>query len=53
MAQFEVALLNDKLVAPSTRELMWTPLKTADGNEVSCLNLRLRLRFRAVAADFI
>ncbi len=27
MAQFEVALLNDKLLARSTRDLMWTPLK--------------------------
>jgi len=35
MAQFEVALLNDKLVARSTRDLMWTPLKTADGKEDS------------------
>jgi serine beta-lactamase-like protein LACTB, mitochondrial len=33
MAQFEVALLNDKLVARSTRDLMWTPLKPADGKE--------------------
>jgi CubicO group peptidase (beta-lactamase class C family) len=35
MAQFEVALLNDKLVARSTRDLMWTSLKTADGKEDS------------------
>jgi CubicO group peptidase (beta-lactamase class C family) len=33
MALFEVALLNDKLVARSTRAMMWTPLKTADGKE--------------------
>jgi serine beta-lactamase-like protein LACTB, mitochondrial len=26
MAQFEVAMLNDRLVARSTRDLMWTPL---------------------------
>lgn len=35
MAQFEVALLNDKLVARSTRDLMWTTQKTADGKEDS------------------
>jgi serine beta-lactamase-like protein LACTB len=33
MAQFEVAMLNDRLVARSTRDLMWTPLKPADGKE--------------------
>lgn len=33
MAKFEVALLNDKLVKPSTRDLMWTPLKPSDGSE--------------------
>jgi serine beta-lactamase-like protein LACTB len=33
MAQFEVALLNDKLVARSTRDLMWTPLRPADDKE--------------------
>jgi serine beta-lactamase-like protein LACTB, mitochondrial len=27
MAQFEVAVLNDRLVARSTRDLMWTPLR--------------------------
>jgi CubicO group peptidase (beta-lactamase class C family) len=35
MAQFEVAMLNDRLVARSTRDLMWTPLKPADGKEDS------------------
>ena len=33
MAQFEVAMLNDRLVARSTRDLMWTTLKPADGKE--------------------
>ena len=33
MAQFEVAMLNDKLVKASTRELMWTPLKPSDGSK--------------------
>jgi CubicO group peptidase (beta-lactamase class C family) len=33
MAQFEVAMLNDRLVARSTRDLMWTPLKPTDGKE--------------------
>jgi CubicO group peptidase (beta-lactamase class C family) len=33
MAQFEVAMLNDRLVTRSTRDLMWTPLKTTDGKE--------------------
>jgi serine beta-lactamase-like protein LACTB, mitochondrial len=33
MAQFEVAILNDRVIARATRELMWTPLKPADGKE--------------------
>jgi serine beta-lactamase-like protein LACTB, mitochondrial len=33
MAQFEVAMLNDRLVARATRDLMWTPLKPSDGKE--------------------
>jgi CubicO group peptidase (beta-lactamase class C family) len=33
MAQFAVAMLNDRLVARSTRDLMWTPLKPTDGKE--------------------
>ncbi|MGA8540727.1 MAG: serine hydrolase domain-containing protein, partial [Terriglobales bacterium] len=33
MAQFEVAMLNDRIVARSTRDLMWTPLKPTDGKE--------------------
>jgi serine beta-lactamase-like protein LACTB, mitochondrial len=33
IAQFVVAMLNDRIIARSTRELMWTPLKTADGKE--------------------
>jgi serine beta-lactamase-like protein LACTB, mitochondrial len=33
MAKFEVALLNDKLIKRSTRDLMWTPLKPSDGSE--------------------
>lgn len=31
MAKFEVAILHDKLIKRSTRELMWTPLKPTDG----------------------
>ena len=31
MARFEAAILADKLVKPSTRELMWTSEKTDDG----------------------
>ena len=31
MANFEAAILSDKLVKRSTRDLMWTSLKTADG----------------------
>jgi CubicO group peptidase (beta-lactamase class C family) len=33
MAQFEVAVLSDRLVTRSTRDLMWTPLKPTDGKE--------------------
>lgn len=33
MAQFEVAMLNDRIVTRATRELMWTPLKPTDGKE--------------------
>jgi serine beta-lactamase-like protein LACTB, mitochondrial len=32
MARFEVAILNDKLIKRSTRDLMWTPLKPSDGS---------------------
>jgi CubicO group peptidase (beta-lactamase class C family) len=32
MARFEVAILNDKLIRRSTRDRMWTPLKTSDGS---------------------
>jgi CubicO group peptidase (beta-lactamase class C family) len=31
MARFEVAILNDKLIKSTTRDLMWTPLKPSDG----------------------
>jgi serine beta-lactamase-like protein LACTB len=31
MARFEAAILADKLLARATRDLMWTSLKTADG----------------------
>ena len=31
MAQFEIAMLNDRVLARSTRDLMWTPLKPTDG----------------------
>jgi serine beta-lactamase-like protein LACTB len=33
LAQFEVAILGDRIIARSTRDLMWTPLKPTDGNE--------------------
>src|SRR4029077_110178 len=33
MAKFEVAILNDKLIKRSTRDLMWTPLKPSDGTK--------------------
>ncbi len=33
MAHFEVAILKDKLLKHSTRDLMWTPLKPSDGSE--------------------
>jgi serine beta-lactamase-like protein LACTB, mitochondrial len=33
MARFAVALLNDRLLQRSTRDLMWTSLKTTDGKE--------------------
>ena len=33
MARFEVAVLNDKLIKRSTRDLMLTPLKPSDGSE--------------------
>lgn len=33
MAKFEVAILGDKLLKRSTRDLMWTSLKTTDGKE--------------------
>jgi serine beta-lactamase-like protein LACTB len=35
MAHFEVAILNDKLLRRSTRDLMWTPLKPSDGSKDS------------------
>ena len=31
MARFEIAILNDTLIKRATREIMWTPQKTADG----------------------
>ena len=33
VASFEAAILDDKLLKRSTRELMWTSLKTTDGKE--------------------
>ncbi|HUA16339.1 MAG TPA: serine hydrolase domain-containing protein [Verrucomicrobiae bacterium] len=33
MAKFEVAILSDKLIKRSTRDLMWTPLKPTDGKK--------------------
>jgi CubicO group peptidase (beta-lactamase class C family) len=32
MAKFEVAVLHDKLIKRTTRDLMWTPLKPSDGS---------------------
>jgi serine beta-lactamase-like protein LACTB len=31
MARFEIAILNDRLVARATRDIMWTPQRAADG----------------------
>ena len=33
MAHFEVAVLDDKLIKRTTRDLMWTPLKPTDGSQ--------------------
>jgi CubicO group peptidase (beta-lactamase class C family) len=33
MAQFEAAILADKLLKPATRKAMWTPQKAADGSQ--------------------
>lgn len=33
MAHFEVAVLDDKLIKRTTRDLMWTPLKPTDGSK--------------------
>ena len=33
MARFEVAVLGDKLIHHATRDVMWTPQKTADGSK--------------------
>jgi len=33
MGHFEVAILNDKLIKRTTRDLMWTPLKPSDGSK--------------------
>jgi serine beta-lactamase-like protein LACTB, mitochondrial len=33
MANFEVAILHDKLINRTTRDLMWTPLKPSDGSK--------------------
>ena len=33
MARFEAAILANKLLQPATREVMWTPLKAADGSQ--------------------
>lgn len=35
MAQFAVALLNDRLLQRATRDLMWTSLKATDGKETA------------------
>jgi len=33
MARFEIAILNDALIKRTTRDIMWTPQKTADGSQ--------------------
>jgi serine beta-lactamase-like protein LACTB, mitochondrial len=33
MAQFEIAIMANKLLKPATRDLMWTPQKAADGSQ--------------------
>jgi serine beta-lactamase-like protein LACTB, mitochondrial len=33
MAKFEIAILSDKLIKRTTRDLMWTPLKPSDGSK--------------------
>src|SRR6202021_3135745 len=33
MARFEIAIMANKLLKPATREVMWTPLKAADGSQ--------------------
>ena len=33
MAHFEVAMLSDRLIKRTTRDLMWTPLKPTDGSK--------------------
>jgi serine beta-lactamase-like protein LACTB len=33
MARFEIAIMANKLLKPATRDLMWTPQKTADGSQ--------------------
>jgi serine beta-lactamase-like protein LACTB, mitochondrial len=33
MARFEIAILNDALIKRGTRDIMWTPQKTAGGSE--------------------
>lgn len=35
MANFEIAILSDKLIKRSTRDLMWTPLEPSDGSKDS------------------
>jgi serine beta-lactamase-like protein LACTB len=33
LAQFEIAIMANKLLKPDTREMMWTPQKAADGSQ--------------------
>jgi serine beta-lactamase-like protein LACTB len=33
MARFEIAIMANKLLKPTTRDLMWTPQKAADGSQ--------------------
>lgn len=33
MARFEIAILNDALIKRTTRDIMWTPQKAADGSQ--------------------
>ena len=48
MANFEAAILGDKLLKRSARDLMWSFLKTADGKETLQLLPRRSFAFRLI-----